>query len=242
MPGVLPTASRMAGGPRLLWFMLALCLLLFIFSLRLFWRLRRHFSGALRAQFDRLLRGLGELEPDIPQQPRSLQSLEPVLLPRVRADFPELNVESMRAEIRQRLEDAFHARAGEPGRPGAAARAALFEEWWAQFRAGGALRGTGVYRVVLKDYERSPAQCRLLWQAGFYYEKEGRGGYSARVDVLYLCEYGTGKEAADAPAGLNCPHCGAPLAYLGSKVCDYCRTPVNADWYRAWRVAELRTS
>lgn len=185
------------------------------------------------------------LESTRPSMPRSLQSMEHVVLPQIAKDFPELNIESMRSEVTRDLNDFFSDKLRQ--REDLPENLRRYSAWWAGFAAlklkPGQFDGQSVYKVVIKDYNKEENRRHIIWQAGFYYDDGQNSGLTERVDVVYTYELKQeGTNAEVVTIGMRCPSCGAPVEHVGAKVCRYCQTPLNANWDMVWKLSAVRSA
>lgn len=183
------------------------------------------------------------IESSGPNVPRSLQSMEQLVLPEIAADFPELNIEAMRAQVTQDL-NSFFADEGRAINASDATRR-LYSEWWTGFQAlraqQGYIDGQSVYKVVIKNYSKSANQRHIVWQAGFYYSDGQSSGLTDRVDVVYTYDLkDQASEGQTVTLGMHCPSCGAPVEHVGEKTCRYCQTPLNANWDMVWKLSGVQ--
>lgn len=175
---------------------------------------------------------------------QSLQSMESVVMPQIKADFPELNIEAMRSQVSNDLKSFFE----NERRPYEALseRVRRYYEWWQGFIAQNpvpaSVDGLSVDRVVIKDYNREPNRRRIVWQAGFYFSDAQISRDTARVDVIYTYDLKTlSPDGELVTAGLNCPNCGAPATNVGEKRCAFCHTPLNANWDLIWKLSSVQS-
>ena len=59
------------------------------------------------------------------------------------------------------------------------------------------------------------------------------------TDVIYIQDRALVEEERDFALGLNCPNCGAPVSGTGSKVCEYCGTPIVELNLYAWSFSNI---
>ncbi len=238
----LASATRTLVG----WLIPLLIILIFVIVIAagLAW-IRRSIQSAARllpklSDLSQLRNALGGSGPDLQ---RSLQSMEQLVLPEIAADFPELNVEAMRAKVTQEL-SAFFAAEGEAKRSTDHARR-LYSEWWTSFQAlharMGRADGQSVYKVVIKNYSKTANQRHIVWQAGFYYSDGQSSGLTDRVDVIYTYDLKEqSSEGQIVTVGMHCPSCGAPVEHVGAKTCRYCQSPLNANWDMVWKLSSVQ--
>ena len=166
-----------------------------------------------------------------PPKPRSLSSLESVIMPKILRDFPDFNARVFAQRVRRDAETYY--RSGSWGKQlfGSDATEAFKESFVARMPEGVGKNIT-VHRVTSSDYNGTGRRKLLTCQAavGFIDIKEAQ--QERRLELTYIAGY------ADDPdsevVGFNCPNCGAPLPAAGARTCVYCGTsfvaPVELGW------------
>ena len=130
----------------------------------------------------------------------------------------------------------------------------------------GMLRGAGekesfrsikLHRTEITDYRKRNGRCIITFQTSlqYYYTRKDESGKilagredlptqsKYNTDVIYIQDRELLADERDLALGLNCPNCGAPIPGTGSKVCEYCGTPVVELNIYAWtfgNVTEVR--
>lgn len=167
--------------------------------------------------------------------PRSLTSIENLLLPQVLKDFPEYNVavaaERVAADARLYYESA-------------AAGEVLFEEGIST-----ALResmtlpddvagGIVVHKVALCGYDKRQRDRMLTYQAAVKYDDERGKPHQVRLTLKYIAAYT--EDLANEIDVIKCPNCGAPVPAVGDKVCRYCGTALRVNAGLGWVLMGLK--
>ena len=80
--------------------------------------------------------------------------------------------------------------------------------------------------------------------AAGYYDEDGNHYDSVLIkdeQTICKCEYcgSSVKIKWEGGAMPNCPNCGAPISTLGSKVCEYCGTPIVELNIYAWTFSNI---
>lgn len=161
--------------------------------------IRRNFGSA--ANFKAMIK---EGEED--SRPKSLPGATDLILPRIRADFPEFHWPEFRAEAEKYLKEQLSAKGYE---------------------------NILIHRTVLNDYKKEHGNCYAVLYSAVQYYKEGRKVQS-RCSVTMGYVQDPDKAGYDNGVGLVCPSCGAPVTNLGEKKCRYCGTPIEEINIRIW--------
>ena len=105
-----------------------------------------------------------------------------------------------------------------------------------------------LHRTEIADYKKRSGRCTITFQTSLQYKHtltEEGGKLLAgnpntleqsryNVELVYIQDRNIVEDERDLSLGLNCPNCGAPISGLGSKVCEYCGTPVVELNIYAW--------
>ena len=150
----------------------------------------------------------GEKDAD---KPRSLPGATDLVLPRLRADFPELHWPEFRAEAEKHL------------------TARLKEQGCTNIR---------IHRTVLNDYKKEKGNCYAVLYSAVQYDLDGKTVQSRRsVTMGYVQD--ADKAGYENGISLNCPACGAPVTNLGEKKCRYCGAAIVEINIRIWRPVRI---
>lgn len=204
---------------------------LYVLGRRLVWFVRSFIVGL----FSELANG--SLSGTEAAQPRSLSSLESLLLPQVRRDFPEYN-SALAAERVKRDAKAYY-QSGVNGSPAFTDEAT--KPFLTSFAAAlptdvkGDIR---VHRVALHAYDASGDDRMLTYQASVQYLDTTDVIRQKRLVLQYIASFTD--DPASEMKSFNCPNCGAPLPTIGRKTCRYCGTALKVPAGFGWRLYSAR--
>ena len=192
-------------------------------------RLVSFFGGFARGFLNEL--SSSSLSGTEPEKPRSLSSLESVLLPRVRRDFPEYNAELVAERVRR--DAAAYYQSGINGAPCFTDGAVTsFLQSFAAALPSDVKGEIKVHRVALYGYDASGQDRMLTYQASVEYADTADAVRQKRLVLKYIAAF-SADPASDVKT-CNCPNCGAPVPVIGSKNCRYCgaalKTPAGLGW------------
>ena len=164
-------------------------------------------------------------------KPRSLSSLENLLLPQVKRDFPEYNSIVIAERVKA---DAFTYY--ESGRQNTVLYGKGISKSFREHFAASLPDGVGgnivVHRVALHSYDTRAEDRLITYQAAVQYTDTTGEIRQCRLVLRYLAAF-TDDPSTEIKT-FNCPNCGAPLPIVGSKNCRYCgtalKTPVGLGW------------
>ena len=172
-----------------------------------------------------------------PPKPRSLSSLESVMMPKILRDFPDFNARVFSQRVRRDAETYY-----ESGRQGKVLfkndATALFLESFEDRLPENVKEQIKVHRASIAAYDGSGRRKILTCQAAVGYLDTNDAQQERRLVLQYIAGY------ADDPdsevVGFNCPNCGAPLPAAGARVCVYCGTSFVAPVDRGWMLFDAR--
>ena len=169
--------------------------------------------------------------------PKSLSSAEPLLLDRIKRDFPEYNHELIRQRVMKDTRMFYES---------AQAGKCLYsdgisdqlKERLPSFLPPDVAGDIRVHKVALAAYDDASEDRVLTFQAAAAF-RDGAGVIRQRRLILkYLAAWST-----DTMTGVkrsNCPNCGAPVPIVGSKVCRYCGSALKVWAGTGWLLTDLR--
>ncbi len=169
--------------------------------------------------------------------PKSLSSAEPLLMDRIKRDFPEYNPELIRQRVMKDTRTFYES---------AQAGKCLYsdgisdqlKERLPSFLPPDVAGDIRVHKVALAAYDDASEDRVLTFQAAAAF-RDGAGVTRQRRLILkYLAAWST-----DTMTGVkrsNCPNCGAPVPVVGSKVCRYCGSALKVWAGTGWLLTDLR--
>lgn len=191
-------------------------------------------------------------------RPRSLQSMEPVYLPRIKKDFPELNIEELKTRGEGILLSQLRSLASQDiDKLVTYADKEIRTDTLTKIqdlrdnRTELVFKDLKIHKSVVSDYKKDQGQVWITLQTGLqgiiYSLREGRletGEDSMLSQKVYRLSYlyvqDPDKVKDKEVLGLNCPNCGAPIRSLGNKVCDFCGSGISEVNYKVWRLMDIR--
>lgn len=154
---------------------------------------------------------ISQRQKEVEDTPRSLSGATDLILPRLAADFPEINWASFRTMAEQ----------------------AILERVLAQ----GATNPL-IHRTVLCDYRKAPGVCYAVIRSAVQLYRDGKKTQTRfAVTMAYIQD--PDKYGHELGFGFTCPRCGAPITSLGNKQCPYCGAAVEPIVPRVWHVERV---
>ena len=168
-----------------------------------------------------LIEGLKRQEALEDDTPKSVSGMTRVELPRIEKDFP-----SLKDQVRLKIEEMEEKEIRE------------------EFDA------IHVHQTEISRYDKDPGKCRIRIQSSVEYlhtlktpdkkknvERE-KEQHRFNMELVYIQDI-TKIRDGETAIGVSCPHCGAPIAGLGDRVCPYCGGAVEPVNVRVWELHRI---
>lgn len=154
---------------------------------------------------------ISQRQKEVEDTPRSLSGATDLILPRLAADFPEINWTSFRTMAEEAImERLLQQKVSDPL----------------------------IHRTVLCDYRKAPGVCYAVVRSAVQFYRDGKKTQSRfAVTLAYIQD--PDKFGYELGFGFTCPHCGAPVTALGNKSCPYCGGAVEPIVPRVWHVERV---
>lgn len=209
---------------------------------------------------DDIMEGFQQVEEEFASTPKSVSAMTSLYLPKIKKDFPEFQYDEMKVRAQNVL--TSYLMAVDSANPGGLSEGSKelkdkLEMHITQLKGRGEkeqFKNIKLHRTEIADYKKRDGRCIITFQSSVQYKycKVEEGGRvlsgnpnnlkQARynVDLVYIQDRNLVEDERDLSLGLNCPNCGAPIAGLGSKICEYCGTPIVELNIYAWTFHDVR--
>jgi len=174
---------------------------------------------------------------EIEEQPKSLSSMEPLLIDRIRRDFPEYNPELIRQRV-ARDAKAFYESAQAGKCLYTDGISDQLRERLESSLPPDVADEIRVHKVALAAYDDRSEDRGLTFQAAASFKDRAGTTRQRRLVLTYLAAWAT--DTVDGVRKANCPNCGAPVPAVGSKVCQYCGTALKVWAGTGWLLTDIR--
>lgn len=220
------------------------------------YRLKHAVQSFSKAAFgtESLKKGLEQVEQEYASTPKSVSAMTSLYLPKIKRDFPEFQYDEMKVRAENVLTSYLMAvSAGNPGllKEGSRELKDKLEMHITQLKGRGEkeqFESIKLHRTEISDYKKRNGRCVITFQSSLQYKyslreeggklKEGNPQILTQekynTELVYIQDRNLIEDERDLSLGMNCPNCGAPVSGLGSKVCEYCGTPVIELNIYAW--------
>ncbi|RKI89560.1 zinc ribbon domain-containing protein [Parablautia intestinalis] len=206
-----------------------------------------------------LREGIRQIEQEYAMTPKSISAMTGLYLPKIKSDFPEFQYDEMKVRAENALTSYLMAVDRMNQGILKEGNRELHDKLEMRIQM---LQGAGrrehyknikLHRTELCDYKKRDGRCIITFQSAvqYYYtitDENGKimGGRSDMLtqsryntDVIYIQDREKVEDERGLSLGLNCPNCGAPISGTGSKVCEYCGTPVIEVNIHAWTFSNI---
>jgi hypothetical protein len=175
-------------------------------------------------------------------RPKSLSSMERLLLPTVRKDFPEYDARMMARRAEQDALYYYHSLQKKQVLFGETQGVFSFLRMMEQvvLQNEEKVGQPCVHRAVLCAYSGDGAQRFVVYQAACQYRNELGETVQTKLELTYIAA-----EKADAEQNIctyQCPNCGAPIGNIGQKICEYCGTVLYPAAPLSWMLFKISES
>lgn len=209
---------------------------------------------------DSLKEGFNKVEQEYASTPKSVSAMTSLHLPKIKKDFPEFQYDEMKVRAQNVLTSYLMAITEKnPGRltEGSRELKDKLEMYISQQKnreEKERFEDVKLHRTEIADYRKQNGRCIITFQSSLQY-RHSLTGPDGRLlqgnpdvlkqaryntDVVYIQDRNLVEDERDWSLGINCPNCGAPVSGLGSKVCEYCGTPVKEINIYAWTFHDVR--
>lgn len=171
--------------------------------------------------------------------PKSVGGMEKLYLPQLMNDFPDLNINDLKAETEKNILKCFdNVSTGILD-----SKFNLSEKvklWIKNNSLSKDANSWKVHNTVLNKYEKKDSICTLIFRTSLEYKvKEKKVQTVIETEYIYIVDENKYAKYEKA-IGLNCPNCGAPIKNLGHKYCTYCGTGIIELVKKCWIFNNIR--
>ena len=203
-----------------------------------------------------LVEGLKRQEALEDDTPKSVSGMTRVELPRIEKDFPEFHwlewKQRCENQLKGYLEALEHRDLSYLGKVSVSLRdqVRLKIEEMEEKEIREEFDAIKVHQTEISRYDKDPGKCRIRIQSSVEYlhtlktpnkkknvERE-KEQHRFNLELVYIQDI-TNIRAGETAIGVSWPHCGAPIAGLGHRVCPYCGGAVEPVNVRVWELHRI---
>ena len=203
-----------------------------------------------------LIEGLKRQEALEADTPKSVSGMTSVELPRIEKDFPEFHWPEWKQrcenQLKGFLEALEHRDLSYLGNVSLSLKdqVRLKIEEMEEKEIREEFDAIHVHQTEISRYDKNPGKCRIRIQSSVEYlhtlrtpdkkknvERE-KEQHRFNMELVYIQDI-TKIRDGETAVGVSCPHCGAPIAGLGDRVCPYCGGAVEPVNVRVWELHRI---
>lgn len=158
---------------------------------------------------DSLMEGFKKAELEAQQTPKSLSGMDTIVLPRIKKDFPDFNVDVAKNHIRTELKKYLATK-----------------------------QSVRIHNVVIRDYKKHKYESVIVMQAAAEYI-ENSVKKQKRYNFNYVYALAQSQLAEDSKITAVCPNCGGAIENTSLGHCEYCGVQLIDIIERNWVVKDI---
>lgn len=196
-----------------------------------------------------ILEGFKKQEEELAETPKSVSSLNEVILPKIKKDFPNFNFNEMISIAESGLRTYFESLSASKLKEISNSTPKFNEKVSSIIedclKKNIKYESFKIHRTVINSYQNKNGICTITFQSAieYYLLKDGskkRIQDRFSTDMIYIYDDTDIEEGYGI--SLNCQNCGAPIKKLGIKSCPYCGTGVVDLMSKTWKVNNIYKS
>lgn len=185
-----------------------------------------------------------KLEIEAEETPKSLTGMESLALPLLKEDFPELNINEMKAQCENKILECFK-------KVNEANTDEHFEtqkiENWAKDKISKSTKydSIKIHRTILNKYQKIDNIATLSFRTALQYIYSDNTVKNKKIQTRFETEFiyiidSSKLSETQKGLSLNCPNCGAPIKNLKEKYCVYCNCGIIDIVKKVWTFNNIK--
>lgn len=229
-----------------------------------YFKVKRSVEGFSRTAFgtSNILEGYKSQQIKLSQTPRSIKAMTSIYLPLIERDFPDFNYNQFKQMSETLLMDYLTAIMDKApikdtnitdnieSQVDSIVGNLQANDYTAFFI------NIKIHRTEITRYEKSAARCSIILETALeyvFYTKDSMGKivdgtqdmktqtlYQTELSYVQDLEKASAENTSGTAVGVNCPNCGAPIANLGHKHCEFCGTAVKEININSWNFNSIK--
>lgn len=196
-----------------------------------------------------MFEGIKQQKLELANDPKSVASMEKLILPRLAKDFPNLNINEMKKMAENSILLCLTAIENKKIENFDFASEKIVN--WVNSKINDLANDKTVnydsikfHRTVLNRYVKEAGICSIVFQTSVeYLYRQDNKDYEKiqdRFNTEFIYIFDDLKiDKSQHGIALNCPNCGAPIKNLGVKICSYCGTGVIDLVKKTWILNDI---
>lgn len=152
-------------------------------------------------------------EEQLEHTPKSVSGMTSLYLPRLQADFPELNWIEFKSDAEKHLMNYL--------------------------KNEQKVTSPLIHQTELRDYRKNSGTCYVIFESSVQFLQSTKK-IQTRFHTVMAYIQDASQMGYEAAFSMNCPNCGAPVVQLGNKkICEYCGSDIVAVNTRIWSLDRI---
>lgn len=226
---------------------LVLILLVIIAAVGAFFFFKSKLENLSRNVFgtSNIFEGFKNQELEYSETPKSVSSMDSVIIPKIHNDFPHLDVNELKEMAETTVNLYYESLSKKKVLRINHASDTLLSNLSSKIEE---LKNSNItysnikfHRTVINSYTNKKGHCLITFQSSLEYISKSPKSTTkiqdrVNIDLIYVYDETTTTSSA---VSLNCPNCGAPVKDLGTKSCSYCGTGLVEFTKKTWKVNDI---
>lgn len=224
-----------------------IAIIIALFILGLFFYIKGKLSNLSNEVFGttNIIEGFKKQELELSETPKSVSSMDSVLIPKILNDFPYLDINEMKSLAENALINYFKSLEDKKVKTIDNISDKLLikiEKEINNLNELKCIKNMNIHRTVITSYENKKGSCIITFQSSLEYilktEKEKKK-IQTRYNTSMIYIYDDSQVKDKYGVSLNCKNCGAPIKKLGIKTCPYCGTGIVDYAKKTWKIDDI---
>lgn len=227
---------------------LVLVLLVIISSVCVYFFFKNKVEDFSRKVFgtSNIFEGFKKQELEYSETPKSVSSMDSVLIPKINQDFPNLDVNELKQMAENAIRLYYKSLEQKKVLDIDNANDNLINKLNIKIEeiknSNISYSNVKFHRTVINSYTNKKGSCIVTFQSSLEYltkNKKETVKVQDRVNTELIYIYDETEIKDTYGVSLNCKNCGAPIKKLGTKTCPYCGTGVVEFTKKTWKVNDI---
>lgn len=193
-----------------------------------------------------IIEGFKNQELELSETPKSVSSMDSVLIPKIKKDFPELEIDSIKSSVDNTLIKYFKSlekkKIQSIENASDKLTSKILHEIESLNNKQESIHSMKIHRTVINSYKNNKGTCVINFQSSLEYIKESKKvkkKIQTRFNTNMIYVYNEDNVDGEYGVSLNCKNCGAPIKELGVKSCPYCGTGIMITTSKIWKIDDI---
>lgn len=189
-------------------------------------------------------KAIRDLEQEAENTPKSLAGMEPVIRPRLKNDFPQLNVNELKSISENKIMACFRdIEEKNLDKIYESEKIANFIR--ERIEKDASYDSIKIHKTIINSYEKRNNIATIRVRTALEYKYSDRRIQNKKIQTRFETEFIYIIDSSKIPEkqkglSLNCPNCGAPIKNLQEKYCVYCNCGIIDIVKKVWTFNNIR--